>query len=209
MENKKSEMNIYQKLAKARVMLDVNRGGRNDYSKYSYFELDDFIPLINKVCDDLGLFTKFSFDVGENAIATLTIIDTDETDEKIDFTIPTQLAKISGASDIQNLGGTNTYLKRYLYMNAFEIAEPDKVEEGKKQEQQEQKAKPKAQAKAKVQPRNNSEARVGLILFVNQNKLDIKEISKHYGLNGSSSDEDFSRVLEELKSRKWGEENGN
>jgi hypothetical protein len=121
-------INIYQKLQKSRVELqakNLKKSGKNSYSNYEYFELGDFLPGVNEVCNNNGLATIFHF---EKEIATLTIIDVDNPESIIKFETPIEMAAIKGSSTIQQIGGTQTYARRYLYMMAFEIAETDIVD---------------------------------------------------------------------------------
>lgn len=92
---------------------------------HGYFELGDFLPGVNEVCNNNGLATIFHF---EKEIATLTIIDVDNPESIIKFETPIEMAAIKGSSTIQQIGGTQTYARRYLYMMAFEIAETDIVD---------------------------------------------------------------------------------
>lgn len=122
------KLNIYQKLQKARVELqakNLKKSGKNDYSNYDYFELSDFLPGVNDVCNKNGLATIFHF---EKEKATLTIIDADNPESAILFETPIEMAAIKGSSTMQQIGGTQTYSRRYLYMMAFEIAETDIVD---------------------------------------------------------------------------------
>lgn len=121
-------INIYQKLQKSRVELqakNLKKSGKNSYSNYEYFELGDFLPGVNELCNNNGLATIFHF---EKEIATLTIIDVDNPESIIKFETPIEMAAIKGSSTIQQIGGTQTYARRYLYMMAFEIAETDIVD---------------------------------------------------------------------------------
>jgi len=43
----------------------------------------------------------------------------------IEFSSPTAEAKLVKATPVQELGAVHTYLKRYLYLNALELVEPD------------------------------------------------------------------------------------
>ena len=52
-----------------------------------------------------------------------------ETQDTIEFTKETRECSLSAAQPIQNLGSKTTYMKRYMYMDAFEIVENDKIEE--------------------------------------------------------------------------------
>ena len=56
--------NIYAKLNVVRTELSksLKKGGRNNYSNYDYFQLEDFMPQAIQLCNDNGLFTKFWID---------------------------------------------------------------------------------------------------------------------------------------------------
>lgn len=55
---------IYAKLNVVRTELSksLKKGGRNNYSNYDYFQLEDFMPQAIQLCNDNGLFTKFWID---------------------------------------------------------------------------------------------------------------------------------------------------
>jgi hypothetical protein len=60
-------------------------------------------------------------------MAYLTIYDTDGGDFAT-FTSPMSSAALKGCHDVQNLGAVQTYLRRYLWTNAFEIVEHDALD---------------------------------------------------------------------------------
>ena len=120
-------MNIYEKLLKARCVLQekkLKKSGENSYSGFTYFELADFLPITNQIFSDIGLCPQFCL---KDDLAVLTIYDT-ECENKIEFTTPTANAQLKGCTDIQSLGAVHTYLKRYLYLNALEIVESDALD---------------------------------------------------------------------------------
>lgn len=122
---KVSEMSIYSKLLHCRAELrkmDIKKSGYNTYSNFTYYELKDFIGPIMDLCLTYNLFTEVTFDLD---VAKLTVTNIDNTDEKIVFTSPMSSAKLTACHEIQNLGAVETYERRYLYMTAFEIVEPD------------------------------------------------------------------------------------
>ncbi len=124
------KLNIFQKMQKARVELqnkDLKKTGYNKYSNYKYFELGDFLPYINDICNELGLYTEFSY---EEKSAALTVYNTENLEEKRVWTTPVEVATLKGCSTIQNIGGTQSFARRYLYMMAFEIAETDVIDGG-------------------------------------------------------------------------------
>jgi hypothetical protein len=127
------KMNLYQKLQEARCRLQnlsLKKTGMNKFAGYSYYELGDILPAINNINKDLGLCTHITFN---NDFAVLNIINSDNGD-KIEFTSPMAGASLKGAHDIQNLGATETYQRRYLYMSAYEIVEHDAVDSSKGKE---------------------------------------------------------------------------
>ena len=56
--------NIYAKLNVVRTELSksLKKGGRNNYSDYDYFQLEDFMPQAIQLCNENGLFTQFWID---------------------------------------------------------------------------------------------------------------------------------------------------
>lgn len=117
--------NIYSKMQKARCEFQekpLKKSGHNKFAGYHYFELGDFLPTINSLLEKYNLCSNISFD---NDMATLTIVNAENTDEKLVFTSPMSNANLKGCHDVQNLGAVQTYLRRYLWVNAFEIVESD------------------------------------------------------------------------------------
>lgn len=130
-------MNIYKKLQKCRVDLqnsNLKKSGNNKFAGYSYFELGDFLPKINELMLENGLTSSICF---MTEIATLTIIDSDKPEDKLEFTSPIASAQLKGCHDIQNLGAVQTYLRRYLWTNAMEIVEHDPLDATTGQQQDE------------------------------------------------------------------------
>src|SRR3972149_9623008 len=116
--------NVYQKIQKVRrqlVELNLKKSGKNEYSRFTYYELGDFLPSLNKLMDENGLTTRFIIPHKDKAI--LEVINSDKPEEKIVFMSPTAEVEIGkkkdgtgGADPIQNLGGKITYMRRYLLM---------------------------------------------------------------------------------------------
>lgn len=120
-----SNMSIYRKIQLVKQKLlesNLKKSGENKYAGFKYYELGDFIPTIIKLCNEVGLFTKVTF---TNEMATLRIINSDKTDQFEEYTSPMRELELKGCNQIQALGGTETYSRRYLYMSAFDITEND------------------------------------------------------------------------------------
>ena len=121
-------MSVYKKLQEARIDLQskpLKKSGKNNFAGYQYFELADFLPSIQQICLDRGLCGSVTF---YTDIAVLTITDVDKPEDKIEFKCPMSSAALKGCHEVQNLGAVQTYLRRYLWTNAFEIVEHDALD---------------------------------------------------------------------------------
>lgn len=124
-------MNIYKKLMEARMMLQaekLKKSGHNKFAGYEYFELGDFLPPTQRIFAELGLCGIVSFAADK---ATLTITDTDANGpctKSIVIESPMAEANLKGCHPIQNLGATQKYLRRYLWVTAMEIVEHDELD---------------------------------------------------------------------------------
>ena len=125
--------NVYQKLLKARATFlnsEVTKSGKNMHLAFKYFELDDIVPIATKIFEEIGLISLVSF---EDLKATMRILNTDNPDEYVTFTTPmVQLGENKGTNAVQAFGATVTYFRRYLYMIALDICEPDEIDSGMK-----------------------------------------------------------------------------
>lgn len=121
-------MNVYQKLATARLKLKeagLKQSGKNKGVGYTYFDLSDILPMTTKLEQELGLLSVVSFTDTEGK---LTIYNTEQTSESISFTSPMREAELRGCHPVQNLGAMETYVRRYLYLLAYEIVETDALD---------------------------------------------------------------------------------
>lgn len=154
-------MTIYEKLAEARTRLNVKKSGRNNFAKYGYFELADFLPEINLLAKELGFVCLVSFDAEK---ATMTIKDATGEGEII-FTSPMSTAELKGCHAVQNLGAVQTYLRRYLYQTAFEIVEAEQLD-ALPLDRQEAKQQVRAEEKKKIDEEEYLELKIALIEYV-------------------------------------------
>lgn len=127
-KEEKRKMNTYQKLNALRseiLKAPLKKSGRNEFQKFDYFELKDFIPTVLMKCEELGLTGQ---DRVYDGMAVLTITNSeDPTDERVEFSVPWVMSSTSN-NPIQNLGATITYIRRYLWMMALEMVENDIVD---------------------------------------------------------------------------------
>ena len=129
--------NVYQKLLKARALFlksDVTKSGKNMQLAFKYFELDDIVPIATRIFEDIGLISIVSF---VEDIARMSIVNIDAPEEMVCFTAPFKplepIVSNTGkkaTNEMQALGSSITYMRRYLYMIALDICEPDEIDSG-------------------------------------------------------------------------------
>ena len=128
----KKPENVYQKLLAARAKFleaDVQKTGKNMHLSFKYFELDDIVPTATRIFSEVGLVPIVNF---TSDVATMTVVNTDSPEETIEFVAPfNQIAPIvsnagkQATNEMQALGSSITYMRRYLYMIALDICESD------------------------------------------------------------------------------------
>lgn len=111
----------------------------NEYGVYTEYQMvREQFPLPSKKTTQ-SQFDENGVKIGETIVeeenfeyrevAILDVYNLDDEDDMIQLEKETSEVRLQAAQPIQNLGGRSTYMKRYLYMDLFEINENDKVEE--------------------------------------------------------------------------------
>ena len=124
-------MSVYAKLMKARLILQgkkLAKTGHNKFAGYQYFELGDFLPVVQEIFADLKLCGIVSYTAD---LAKLTILDVEKPMEDsgcIEITSPMGSAALKGCHEVQNIGAVETYQRRYLWVTAMEIVEHDALD---------------------------------------------------------------------------------
>lgn len=128
-------MNVYSKLASARVKLqevEMNKSGYNKHLDFHYPELQDFLPHINKINEEVKIVSIFYLEDGK---AFLNVVDSEKEESLITFKSDVAEARLQGKPNpIQELGSQHTYMRRYLYMMAYEISMPDAIDKSKQED---------------------------------------------------------------------------
>ena len=125
---------VHKKLMQARIRLHgmkIGKSGRNEFAKYNYMELGDFLIPTQQIFAELGLCGLVSF---SKDIATLTITDVEDGSEVV-LTSPMGTAALKGCHEVQNIGAVETYQRRYLWVSAMEIVEHDAIDSGQPPEE--------------------------------------------------------------------------
>lgn len=142
-------MKLAIKLLEARRLIKetkTSKEGKNDFSKYDYFTPSQVSQLVNDVCQKLKMIPLFSLRKDEYGLfGRLRIIDLENEKDGnplyIETEMRTEMPKITATNETQQMGGCETYTKRYMLMSAFDITDnnldfdsqdnrpkPDKVE---------------------------------------------------------------------------------
>lgn len=145
------EDTVYTKLAKARKAFknsNVKKSGENKFQGYKYFELSDILNAVTDINESIGLATVETVTAEK---ATLTVVNATKPEETIVFEVPMSTAELKGCHPVQQLGAAITYIRRYLYQNAYSVSEPDQLDSGK-QEMRERKIAPQNVAPPQKKP---------------------------------------------------------
>lgn len=125
---------LYEKLSLARLdflKADVKKSGINSASEYDYFELADLTPVGDPILAKHRLLFVVTFPEG---VPTGTLYDFDSEATLVfnSESVFGDLLSIKGnkiMTTVQSIGAKETFYRRYLYMQLFNIVEHDPIEE--------------------------------------------------------------------------------
>lgn len=142
--NDKTSLNVYQRLINLRVDFNkehIEKTGKNMQLGFKYFTLDDIGEACNRLCLKNGLFVKM--DIGDvykedntYNLALANVYNIDNPNEYISFSLPFKMASPiinkqgqNISNDIQLMGSSITYYRRYLWQLVLDLTENDSVDE--------------------------------------------------------------------------------
>jgi hypothetical protein len=143
-------MSAYAKLMSARIELQnqtLKKSGHNKFAGYNYFELGDFLPVVQTIFHKNKMAGVVSFGA---ELATLTIVDLEDNSQVL-ITSPMSSAALKGCHEVQNLGAVQTYIRRYLWVTALEVVEHDSIDSAPPKEVKETPSKPARAIRSKEQ----------------------------------------------------------
>ena len=129
-------MNIYQKVNELRIDFlskPHRKTGKNAFAGFSYFELQDFIPQVLADCTKHGICPRFYVTEGK---AFLALYNAEKPDEMLNFSAPFGGCQLNGCHEVQNIGASITYMRRYLWSMVLELVENDTVDASEPLKQQ-------------------------------------------------------------------------
>ena len=103
---------------------NLKKQGKNTFSKYDYYTPEQVSELVIGATHEVKLLTKFDLIRNELGITgRLSIFDIESDEQPIVYEMASAIPDIKATNISQQLGGAMTYTKRYLLMNAFDIAD--------------------------------------------------------------------------------------
>lgn len=132
----RSTLNVLQKLQIARsefLSAGVKKTGKNIHLEFKYFELEDIVPTATAIFTRVGLLAVPSFG---SEYAILRVYNVDDRDEEpvafeAPFTVIQPIISNTGkvvTNEMQALGSSITYMRRYLWQLALDIIEADNID---------------------------------------------------------------------------------
>lgn len=158
-----SAMNIYQKLMEARakfLSMPVKKSGINRFAKFEYFELSDIVPVKTAIFTELGLCDLITFG-DDDAVLMLYNADAPDADPIV-FRTPIKTQAVNGMNEMQAIGASETYARRYLYQLVLDIVEADTFDATMAQEGSAPVKLNKSAAPAKAAQKGREEAKEAL-----------------------------------------------
>lgn len=127
----KEEAQLLYKIQKCKIELkqkDLKKTGKT--KKYDYFELSDFIPQLEQILYDNKLGSYFNF---EDNMAYLIVFDSEtgichKWSTKCILIKSVEENKYDVGMHMKNEQAIQTYARRTLYLQAFDILEPNAIE---------------------------------------------------------------------------------
>ena len=189
------EMNIYEKMSNTRLFMQeegIKKLGKNTFAKYDYYKLADINTVMNKGLQKFRLFTQKK---KQTQIAIIEIVNVDNPQEKVMYSMPFIEAEMKSASKIQSWGSSVSYLSRYLILEAFQIGEAE-VDVDSTEESE-------ARAEAQKEPKKLSLKEEVVALCrekASENRTAVNSIVKKYNNNSIAvSKIEDEEILKQIK----------
>ncbi len=116
--------NVLSKLALARQAIKatkIKKDAKNDFSKYDYFSPELIGKLVSDACIETDSICLFNLKKDELGYYGELIFTDLESKESITTIMRTERPQITATNETQQMGGMQTYTKRYCMMNLFDI----------------------------------------------------------------------------------------
>lgn len=115
---------VLSQLALARTKIKaspIKKDAKNEYSNYNYFSPELVSKLVNDACEEANLICIFNLKHDEHGFFGEVILTDLESGESLTTIMRTCRPTIKATNETQQMGGMNTYAKRYALMSLFDI----------------------------------------------------------------------------------------
>lgn len=131
-----TQLNVLQKLQMARLDFlnaGVKKTGKNIHLEFKYFELEDIVPMATAIFAKIGLLAVPTFGKEYGIMRVYNVDDRDEEPVIFEtpFTVIQPIVSNTGkvvTNEMQALGSSITYMRRYLWQLALDIIESDNID---------------------------------------------------------------------------------
>jgi hypothetical protein len=113
---------LLSKLALARTFIKgkkLKKDGTNTFSKYNYYTPEYVDSLVTEACNETNIMCLFNLECDQFGYFGEVLTYDLETGESIRSIIRTEKPNITATNATQQMGGMNTYTKRYALMSLF------------------------------------------------------------------------------------------
>ena len=115
---------VLEKIATARTFIKANpikKDGRNKFSNYDYFTPEIVGKMVSDACLETNIICLFNLKKDELGYFGELITTDLESGESVTSIMRTEKPVIKATNETQQMGGMNTYTKRYCLMSLFDI----------------------------------------------------------------------------------------
>ena len=116
--------NVLSKLAVARTHIrasKLTKDGKNSFSNYEYFTPELVSKLVNDACIEANIICVFNLKQDDHGHYGEVITTDLDSGEHLVSVMRTERPEIKATNATQQMGGMNTYTKRYALMTLFDI----------------------------------------------------------------------------------------
>lgn len=99
----------------------LKKDAKNEYSKYDYFSPELVSKIVNDACNEANIICVFSLKQDQLGYYGELVVYCLESGEFFSTEMRTAKPLITATNETQQMGGMNTYCKRYALMSLFDI----------------------------------------------------------------------------------------
>jgi len=119
------KLSVKEKIIKISNEIRVGKDGKNSFQNYDYFKPDDIAKALNPLLEKYNLISHFNmpYSKEKGMYEGELKIENASDDDAVIYNFDMPLTELKGTGMAQNAGATQTYCKRYMLMNAFNLAD--------------------------------------------------------------------------------------